>query len=112
MQGPPCTQALTSKTFKAPPLDGSLTIPELYDWHLHNTPLHPVFIYSDESGENHTILWPEVVRAVHGAGRRIRAMAFPSTDTSVPPESPCTVAILSAAGVLSYWPFRAISHKI
>ena len=94
----PRTQALSSKTFRPPPLDGSMTIAELYDWHLQNTPEHPLFVFADDSGQNHTILWPEVVRAVHGAGRRIRSMATPGLDTSISPEVPCTVAILCAAG--------------
>lgn len=102
LQDLPRTQALSSTTFKAPPLDGSLTVAELYDWHLQNTPTHPVFVYADDSGQNHTILWPEVVRAVHGAGRRIRTMVSPVTDTAIAPELPCTVAILSAAGVNSF----------
>ncbi|KAJ7798343.1 hypothetical protein B0H13DRAFT_1933686 [Mycena leptocephala] len=33
----PSTQALRSPTFKAPPLDGSLTIAQIYDWHFQNT---------------------------------------------------------------------------
>lgn len=96
----PPTQALTSNTFKPPPLDGSLTVPELYDWHLHNTPNHPLFVYSDEAGKDHTILWPEAVRAVHRAGRIVQSRLQSScTNTS---ESPKVVAILAAAGAIIY----------
>lgn len=97
----PQTQALSSKTFRAPPLDGSLTVPELYDWNLENNLAHPLFIYADDAGRHHTLLWPEVVRAAHGVGRRIRAMVSPGMDISVPPDCPCPVAILSAAGTKS-----------
>ncbi|KAJ7870004.1 hypothetical protein B0H13DRAFT_2557202 [Mycena leptocephala] len=34
---PPQTQALRSPTFKPPPLDGSLTIAQIYDWHFQHT---------------------------------------------------------------------------
>ena len=65
----PRTQALSSSTFRPPPLDGSLTVPELYDWHYENSPHHPLFIYSDEDGSVSTIYWPEATKAVHRAGR-------------------------------------------
>ena len=71
----PKTQALTSTTFRPPPLDGSLTIPELYDWHYENSPDHPLFIYSDDDGEVTTIKWPQAVRAVHRAGHMARELA-------------------------------------
>ena len=68
---PPCTQALKSTTFKPAPLDGSLTIPELYDWHQIHTPNHPLFEYADDFGVVHVLLWPEVVQAIHRAARRV-----------------------------------------
>ncbi|KAF8993889.1 hypothetical protein BDQ17DRAFT_1431390 [Cyathus striatus] len=43
---PPSTQALASDTFRPPPLDGSLTLPEIYDWHMKNTPNHRLFVYA------------------------------------------------------------------
>ncbi|OBZ79958.1 L-aminoadipate-semialdehyde dehydrogenase large subunit [Grifola frondosa] len=95
---PPQTQALNSKTFKPPPLDGSLTFPELYDWHYHNTPDHPIFIYADGQGAEHTILWPEAVRAVHQVGRILHKRigpVKPGSDRQI-------VAILTAADTITY----------
>ncbi|EKM49937.1 uncharacterized protein PHACADRAFT_213717 [Phanerochaete carnosa HHB-10118-sp] len=69
LPGLPRTQALTSTTFTSPPLDGSLTVPELYDWHYANSPRHPLFVYSDHDGATTTIYWPDACMAVHRAGR-------------------------------------------
>lgn len=71
----PRTQALTSTSFCPPPLDGSLSVPELYDWHYTNSPNHPLFVYSDTDGGTVTITWKEVVRAVHDIGRKVRILA-------------------------------------
>lgn len=106
----PKSQALSSNTFKAPPLDGSLTIPEIYDWHLTNTPSHPLFIYADEFKQINTLFWPEVVRAVHEAARCVRSMVSPSEDTSIAPHSPLVVGIVSAAGGIYSLPYLMSSH--
>ncbi|KAI5119730.1 hypothetical protein M0805_008660 [Coniferiporia weirii] len=64
---PPNTQALRSGTFRPPPLDGSPALSEMYDWHLENSPGHPLFVYCDAQGREHTIAWPDAVRAMHRA---------------------------------------------
>ena len=93
---PPNTQALASKTFRPPPLDGSLTLPEVYDWHLENTPNHPLFVFSDDEGKEHTVLWPEAVRAAHRAGWFIRSLLGQKGNEVT--ESPSVVAILATTG--------------
>lgn len=65
----PKTQALSSLTFKPPPLDGSLTIPEFYDWHYHNSPEHPVLIFPEEDGRQRTVKWAETTQAIHTCAR-------------------------------------------
>ncbi|KAJ7579078.1 hypothetical protein C8J56DRAFT_1006701 [Mycena floridula] len=62
---PPQTQALFSDSFRPPPLDGSLTLAQIWDWHAENTPEHRLFVYANSDGSIRTILWPEAVRAVH-----------------------------------------------
>ncbi|KAF5372256.1 hypothetical protein D9757_009649 [Collybiopsis confluens] len=44
----PTLQGSHSTTFHRPPLDGSLTIPELFAWQAHNSPNHPVFVHSSD----------------------------------------------------------------
>ena len=75
---PPQTQALSSTTFRPPPLDGSLTLSELYDWHGENTPNHPLFEYVElddsESGQSirNVIYWPQVRTAIHRVAKLVR----------------------------------------
>lgn len=95
---PPATQALASQTFRAPPIDGSLTVPELFDWHLQNTPDHPLFIYSDEHSEEHVLSWPQGVRAMHGSARIVMDRVRPR-GSEIP-----VVAILAAAGKVAGLP--------
>ena len=78
----PRTQALSSTTFRPPPLDGSLTIPEAYDWHYKHSPQHPLFIYSDEDGSVNTIYWPEATKAVHRAGHVAAKLAAEGSPSS------------------------------
>lgn len=62
---PPHTQALYTPTFKIPKLDGSVTLPEIFDWHTQNSPDHPLFVYPKQDGTRRTIFWLEAVSAVH-----------------------------------------------
>lgn len=50
-----------------------MALPEIYDWHLHNSPDHPLFVYDDDDGAERVINWATVVRAVHRAGRIIQS---------------------------------------
>lgn len=60
----PNTQARSSATFKPPPLDGSLNLPEVCEWNARHNPEHPLFVYADDDGKEHEILWPAFVRGV------------------------------------------------
>lgn len=91
----PNTQALESKTFQCPPLDGSLSLQEIYDWHYHHTPDHPLFVFADDDGDNHTILWPQAVRAIHEAGRIVQSRVPRDENQTLDP----VVAIVAAAGM-------------
>jgi hypothetical protein len=94
----PDIQALSSPTFKKPVLDGSLTLPEIYDWHYHNSPNHPIFIYEDAPDSTRIILWPEAVRAIHTAARLVNVtvrMPNLALENNVRP----IVGILAASGM-------------
>ncbi|KAJ7842962.1 hypothetical protein B0H14DRAFT_2779739 [Mycena olivaceomarginata] len=69
---PPQTQARSSSTFVPPPLDGSLTIPQLYDWHFHRTTNHRLFVYPRADGSVRTIYWPDGVQAVYVGAKILR----------------------------------------
>lgn len=114
----PPTQAQSSPTFRLPPLDGSLTIFEIYDWHMRNTPNHPLFLYRDIDGLNKSILWPDAVKAIHRAAKHFR-LALGYTVDSPPASGPETpiVAILAAAGAftcimhITLYPLTNISYN-
>ncbi|TFK21458.1 acetyl-CoA synthetase-like protein [Coprinopsis marcescibilis] len=94
----PRTQALASKTFTPPPLDGSLHPAELYDWNSRNNPNHPLYVYANEDGTTTTILWPEAVDAIYHGVKRIRRIMNWSPGLTNPP----IIAILSAADSITY----------
>ena len=71
---PPVPNAKTaarSSTYHDPPLDGSVTVPEFWDWHLEYSPNHPLFQYAEEDESITTITWSQAARAMHSAGRLI-----------------------------------------
>ncbi|KZT73191.1 acetyl-CoA synthetase-like protein [Daedalea quercina L-15889] len=61
----PHTQCLSCSSFKVPPLDGSLMIPQIYDWHQQQSSAHRVFVYAeDDQGPIRTISWSETSLAI------------------------------------------------
>lgn len=66
----PTPQGAHSSTFTPPPVDGSLFLPEIYDYLGENSPDHPIFVYDDKS-TLHTITWSQVARAIHNAARLV-----------------------------------------
>ncbi|GJE93533.1 acetyl-CoA synthetase-like protein [Phanerochaete sordida] len=96
----PRTQALTTTTFRPPPLDGSVTLPEMWDWHASHSPAHPLFSFADDQGAVRTILWPEAVRACHRAARRTLSSLKQGAPRAV-------VAILAACDTTTYFTMEA-----
>ncbi|KAJ3847468.1 hypothetical protein EV368DRAFT_51127 [Lentinula lateritia] len=95
---PPVTQALSSETFRPPPLDGSLTLCEMYDWHARNTSNHRLFVFAQEDGTTRTIFWPEAVKAVWTGVRLIRDRVSSESLEKTP-----IVAIVSMSDTISYF---------
>jgi hypothetical protein len=96
---PPQTQALNSPTFIIPPLDGTLSLPEIFDFHLQHSPNHPAFVYADGPGSTRTILWHEVVRGLHQAGHIVRSRVEVEQVNERP-----IIALLALAGMLHFNP--------
>lgn len=88
----PCPQAQNSPTFTPPPLDGSLTVPEIYDHHLRNSGSHPLFVY-DNDGTTQTITWKQATQAIHIAASRLKTIVNPRDSQEAP-----VVAILAVIG--------------
>ncbi|KAG7091792.1 putative NRPS-like protein biosynthetic cluster [Marasmius oreades] len=98
---PPKTQGLAEGTdFRTPPLDGSLTLPQIYDWQLRNSPNHRLFVFSDSNGSVRNITWKEAIAAIYTGARslRTRIQNVVPAKHRVP-----VVAILSSADAITYF---------
>ncbi|KAK0492004.1 NRPS-like enzyme [Armillaria luteobubalina] len=62
------TSPISSSTFTRPPVDGSLTYPEIFDYNAQHSPEHPVFQFYDQD-HIQKVTWSEVAKAIHTAGR-------------------------------------------
>lgn len=97
-------QGANSKTFKNPGLDTTLTIPELFEFHAKNSPEHPVFVYTDDDLQQHTIRFPEVYRAIRKAATIAsshydrQADYYAKAQVGKSPNEPPVVGILATAG--------------
>ncbi|PBK75297.1 NRPS-like enzyme [Armillaria solidipes] len=92
----PTPQGVSSLTFKPPPLDGSLTFPELFDYNATHSPKHPLFRYNDpDNGGFRTILWEEGVAAFHTAGHYFKKY--------IHGKGPVTVGILANINSITYF---------
>jgi hypothetical protein len=79
-----------------PPIDGSLTIPEIYDFNYKHNRDHPVFVHPDGLGGSKAITFSEVVPAAHEAGRFIAKAA--GVDLNQYPTGYPMVGILAVSG--------------
>ncbi|KAK0465824.1 NRPS-like enzyme [Armillaria novae-zelandiae] len=70
----------SSSTFTRPPIDGSLTYPEMFDYNAQHSPDHPVFQFYDQD-HIQTVTWSEVTKAIHAAGR-IVLESVPRTEST------------------------------
>lgn len=99
----PTPHGQNSRTFHPPPLDGSLSISEIFEFHAAHSPEHPVFIYADGPGDTRTILYPEAWRLVKRASKIIHSHISRfdeqySRQDRGGPQHPPTVGILANAG--------------
>ncbi|SJL02273.1 uncharacterized protein ARMOST_05599 [Armillaria ostoyae] len=92
---PPQKQGGQSTTFLPPPLDGSITVQQMYDWHLHHSPNHRIFVYAREDGSLRNICWAEAVAATYTCARLMNnRILFKG--------KPPVVAILSMSDTVTY----------
>ena len=101
MTGPsiaiPRTQALHSKSFKAPIQlleDPEETVLELYKWNAEHNANHPLFRFQD-GDDIQTIYWGETVHAIRRAATSFKAQVHADSYVGVPP----VVAIFANSGM-------------
>lgn len=70
----PTPQAQNCPTFRPPPLDGTILVPELFGWNAEHNPDHPLFVFADgPQGEMRTIRYPEAFRIIKRAAKIVKA---------------------------------------
>ena len=102
----PTPQGRNSATFHPPPLDGTLAVPELFEYDAVHSPSHPLFVYPDPDapGGTRTICYPEALRLIHRTARIVHghhSRAAPRYAAQVgvrPHDQPPTIGILAIAG--------------
>ncbi|TFY78273.1 hypothetical protein EWM64_g5737 [Hericium alpestre] len=97
MSGPPTLQGKSSATWLCPPLDGSLTVPEIFEYHARNSPKHPLFVYPDNRTGSRTILYPEALRAFRRAAK-IASGHYQAFREKHGRATASTIGILAVAG--------------
>ncbi len=98
LPAPPLNHGLTSTTFVAPPLDGSMTVPQMFDHHAVHSPNHPVFLYEDGPGNKVYIQWKQVHLATSQVARYIEAQGIGAAT-----EGPKIIAILAVLDSITYF---------
>lgn len=91
--------------FTKPPLDGTLTFPELFDFHWFHNPEHPLFKYEryvdgmtgEVEVEVEVVTWSRAVRAIHSAAAYVERACMDEYGGSGVPAGG-VVAILANIG--------------
>ncbi|KAH9474694.1 Adenylate-forming reductase Nps10 [Psilocybe cubensis] len=86
---PTCPQGLTSKTFKPPPMAPYMNLPNIFDWHLQNSPQHPFYVYSKgaNSKDNSitTVTWGEAVKIIYRIAGIVSTAVGPEKENAPKP---------------------------
>ncbi|KAL0578153.1 hypothetical protein V5O48_003858 [Marasmius crinis-equi] len=91
---------VSSPTFRRPPLDGSMTLTQIYDWQAQNSPDHRMFVYTDSNGRVRNITWKEGVAAIYTGARSIRSRF---SKTAAGRHGVPVIAILSSTDTITYF---------
>ncbi|KAF5370381.1 hypothetical protein D9758_006891 [Tetrapyrgos nigripes] len=87
---------MDTSSFKEPPLDGSLAVTQIYDFHLKNSANCPLFVYTTSNGSKKVLTWSVFGHAIHGCAKSVlERLGNPSDDNR-------TVAILAVDDSISY----------
>lgn len=85
--------------FVLPPLDGSLSLAQIYDFHYRHNANYTVFIHPTASGDQVELTYKAVVPAIHQAARLAAEIAGLNLDAK--PQNIPAIAVLAASGKLS-----------
>ncbi|THH13763.1 hypothetical protein EW146_g6494 [Bondarzewia mesenterica] len=62
---------MSTSTFAPPPVDDSLSIPQLFDFHSIYSASHPLFAFSSPTGQSETLSWSSVASAIRRNTSRV-----------------------------------------
>ncbi|KAK7461264.1 hypothetical protein VKT23_008439 [Stygiomarasmius scandens] len=101
-------QGLHSKTWTPPPLDGSLTIVELFEWNANHSPDHPYYTYYHD-GQKRIVCNAEIWRAMKRVARlecvkylKDYHSRYEAQEGERPKDRGPTIGILASADTISY----------
>lgn len=77
----PSSQASVSATFTSPPLDGTLSIPQIFDYNATHSPLHPLFVFEESPRSIRRVLWTDVRLATHRVGQLVQPPSISRGET-------------------------------
>lgn len=99
---PPTLHAQNSPTFRLPPLDGTLTVPELLDWNAEHSPEHPYFVYANNDNETvsvtHSQMWHAIRSAAVTVRGHVQLLQSRYDSQERPADRGPTIGILASAG--------------
>ncbi|KAI0772397.1 acetyl-CoA synthetase-like protein [Trametes elegans] len=105
-------QAANSKTFTRVPIDSTLTLPELWEFHAKNSAEHPVFVYVDDNKEEHILRYPDVWRGIRKAGTIVaghyqrQADYYAKAQEGKSELEPPVIGILATADTVTFYTLK------
>ncbi|THH15905.1 hypothetical protein EW146_g4648 [Bondarzewia mesenterica] len=105
----PTPQGQNCPTFKPPPLDGSYTVPELFDYNAEHNTEHPLFVFADGENTTRTVRYPEAWRMIKRTAKIVQGNYKRLEDRYVaqenvrPAEQGPTIGILASVDTISYF---------
>ncbi|KAI8996240.1 acetyl-CoA synthetase-like protein [Trametes punicea] len=90
-------QGVNSTTWRAPPFNGPMTVPELYAFHARESPEHPVYVFDDDQGEVQTLRYKDVFRGARKAASIVSRHVPPTRTATAEGTKGPVVGILAIA---------------
>ncbi|KAH7914162.1 acetyl-CoA synthetase-like protein [Hygrophoropsis aurantiaca] len=87
-----------SSQFTIPPLDGSLSTIQIFDFHLEHSPDYPLLRYQTSSSARRQLTWRAVVSAIHGTA----TMLLGEIDVGAAARASTTIGVLAVSDSVSY----------
>ncbi|KAI0040339.1 acetyl-CoA synthetase-like protein [Auriscalpium vulgare] len=104
----PNLQPEYAATFSPPPLDGSVSVPEAFEYHGRHSAEHTLFVYAD-GAETHTVSYAAAWRMIRRAARIVRGHYMRLEDRYLeqarlaPATHGPTIGILASVDSISYF---------